>query len=70
MGILVKPCSVELHNLYFPPNIIRVIKEDVDRTCSMQVMELRVNKILICEFEIKRPLWKPMHRLEYNSKIF
>jgi hypothetical protein len=47
MGILIKLCSEELCNLYFSPNIISVIKEDMGRTCSMQVVELNVYKISV-----------------------
>jgi hypothetical protein len=54
--------SVELHNLYLSPNIIRQIKSRkmrwVGKVAHMEE-EREVYKVLVGKPEARRPLWKP-----------
>jgi hypothetical protein len=45
-GMVRKLCSEELYNLYCSPNIIRVINENMGRTCNMEAA-LNMCKILV-----------------------
>jgi hypothetical protein len=59
----------ELHNLYFSPNIVRVIKSRRMRWAG-QVGEGRdVCRVLVGRPEGKRPLRRPRRRWEDNIKM-
>jgi hypothetical protein len=63
--------SEELHNVYSPPNIIRMIKSSRMRLKGyvehMQVIR-NAYKILVGKQEGKRPLRRPRYRWEDNIK--
>jgi hypothetical protein len=57
----------ELHNLYFSPNTIRVIKSGrmrIGRAYSMHVKHDNVYKNLVGKPEMKSPFTRPEHRWE------
>jgi hypothetical protein len=60
----------ELHNLYSPPNIVRMIKEvEMGRICGTYGEGRGVYRVLIGKPEGKRPLGRPKHRWEDNIKL-
>jgi hypothetical protein len=62
----------DLHNLYFPPNIIRIIKSKRVRWAGhvARMGEKRnAYRILVVKPEEKRPLGRPRHRWEDNIRM-
>jgi hypothetical protein len=60
----------ELHNLYFSPNIFRVIKARRLRWAGYVAHVGRgVYRILVAKPEVKRPLGRPRCRWEDNIKL-
>ena len=55
----------ELHSLYRPPNIVRVIKSRLGWASHIA----RINEILTGKPSGKRPLGKPRHRCEDNIRV-
>jgi hypothetical protein len=78
-NLLASRCSVhlnfivdeELHNLYFSPSIIRIIKSRRMRWAGhvARMGEKNVYRILVGKPEGKRPLGRPGRRWEYNVKM-
>jgi hypothetical protein len=62
----------ELHDLYFSPNIVRVIKLQRMRSAGHVAQmgeEKAVYRALVGKPEGKRPLARPRHRWEDNIKM-
>jgi hypothetical protein len=62
----------ELHNLYYSPNIVRVIKSRRMRWRGhvARMGEGRnVYRVLVGKPEVKRPLGRPKRRWEYDIKM-
>jgi hypothetical protein len=71
-GSLKKLLNDELHNLYFSPNIVTVIKSRKMRWAGhvVRMGEGRgVYRVLVGRPEGKRPLERPRRRWEDNNKI-
>jgi len=64
--------NVELNDLYFSPNVVRVIKSSRIRWAGhvARIGERRgVNRVLVGKTEGKRPLGIPRRRWEDNIKV-
>ena len=67
-----KPHNEELNDLYCSPNIVRVIKSRIMRWEGhvARMGERRgVYRVLVREPEGKRPLGRPRHRWEDNTRV-